>query len=146
MPNRNNILVATSAIIVTGSFVTLVTNNSEIFDGKHFCFKTLLTGQDLENWKTQIQGNEVVQITLGSGATAVTYVAENRIGNVLYADRICLDKCYRIVWASNGAAAAPADVPPAPAVGGVGHFLFYEVPNRGPARAFNGGNNSTPVE
>ena len=146
MEHKKNLLVAVSAVIVSGSFITLVTNNSEVFDGKHYVLKLMLTGQDLENFRTQLQGNEVVQIQLGTGTDAITYVAENKIGNVLYSDRLQDEKCYRIVWGSNGAAAAPIDVPPAPAVAGVGHFLFYDVPNKCGARPFNGGNVSTPVE
>ena len=143
---RENFLLCTSVTIVSGSFVTLQCNSNEIFDGKHLMFKIFLTGQDLENWKTMLTGAEVVQIQIGTGADAVTYVCEDNIGDLLYSDRLRLDKCYRIVWGSNGAITAPIDlVPPATTVGGLGHFLFRDICNRRPARAYNGANIVDPV-
>ena len=98
---RENLLIANSVVILSGSFVTLICNSNEVFDGKFMCLRTMFTGQDFEDWKTMLTGSEVVQIQLGTGSEAVTYVCENKIGNVLYSDRIRNDKCYRIVWGSN---------------------------------------------
>jgi len=130
--NRENLLIATSAIIVSGKTITLICNDNEVVDGKFLCLKLLLTGQDLENFNTELTGTEVVSIQLGVSATAPTFVAENKIGDILYSDRLINEKCYRIVFGNNGAI-SPTD-------GGLGHFLFIDMPGKRCAKPYNAAN------
>jgi len=154
---RERTLIVTDVNIVPGpapaGFITLITNEVDaIRNGEHFCLRFHITGQTLENYLTELTGVEAVQIQLGSNATPITVGATNRIGNVLYSDRLPFTieglncRVFRLVYGNDGLMAAPIDVPPATAVGGVKHFMFLDVSTQFPARGFDGASTTTDPE
>jgi len=136
---KKRIIRPISITAVPGELVTVIIPAIELFNGKtiELCFS--LYEEDLEVFRNNLQGNEIVNIQNGLGSAAApapVYAVENRIGNVLYSDKLFLGRLYRLAFGNNG--------PVAPDAAGLAHFLCYNSPCV--SRPFDGANTGEQPE
>lgn len=120
--------------VVSGVSVVITIPEQFLKDGKFFNLLFCLSEADKVKFKDLITGIEVVTIQNGVGGTS--YVLEDNVADIFYADLLKLGWCYRIRWGNNGPATTDGTV------GGIGHFLNLNTPCC--ARKFNPANTIIP--
>lgn len=122
--------------ITVVSGVSIIITIPEVFlkDGKCFNLLFCLTDAELVKFKDLITGIEVVSIQNGVGG--ITYVLEDNVADIFYADLLKIGWCYRIRFGNNGPAVQTGTV------GLIGHFLNLNTPCC--ARKYNPANTVIP--
>ena len=121
--------------VVPGTSVTIVIPQINLNNGKHIGLEFCLFEADKTNYNTLIEGIEPVLLQIGINGTS--YVVENRKGNILYADKLLIGYCYRLIYGNNGAAATDGTT------GLVEHFLCVNSPCC--SKSYNPANTTPPT-
>lgn len=114
----NRKLMVIDATIISGTSITITLQPSHWVDSCEYCFKFCLTGETLENYRTQKQGKEIV--LLKNGVSGTTVVLEDKAGDVFYSDLLHLGREYVIRYGNNGAISNDK--------GGLAHFINLNSP------------------
>jgi len=122
--------------VTSGTSVVITIPEVFLRNGRHYSLLFDLTGPELVKFRDLIEGNEVVTIKNGVSGNACVLMCSS--GNIFYADRLHLGRCYRLRYGNNG----PANT--GGTSGGVRHFIALNTPRC--ARGFDPANNVIPSE
>lgn len=121
-------------VITSGTSAVIVIPPQFLRNGKFFDLEFCLSEPDRVKFRDLIEGIEVV--TIQNGVGGVSYVLENNVGNIFYADRLRLGFCYRLRWGNNGPSIQTGQV------GDIAHFINLNTPCC--ARGYDPANNAIP--
>jgi len=121
--------------VTSGSSVVITIPEVFLRNGKHYSLLFELTPPELVKFHDLITGSEVVKIK--NGVSGDAYVLMCSAGNIFYADRLHLGRCYRLRYGNN----APENT--AGTSGGVKHFINLDTPRC--ARGYDPANNMIPT-
>jgi len=121
--------------VVSGSSVVITIPEVFLRNGKHYSLLFELTPPELVKFHDLITGSEVVSIK--NGVCGESCVLMCSTGNIFYADRLHLGRCYRLRYGNN----APANTEGT--AGGVKHFINLNTPHC--ARGYDPANNVIPT-